>query len=202
MSARFPIFSLLLTTPIYSAMRFTILILLLSAAINGYTQSTRSGQDHALFFAVSNYENDGLTDLEQPIPNARAIAKELKQRFGFKTEIVEDPTLVEIQTKLADYQRRYANGGLPRNGQLFIFFSGHGVKDYGNGYFLPSDTDPDQVIRTGLAYNIWRPFINDINCKHILVAVDACFSVTFDPDWQSMGMMKVLASGAKENIAK
>ena len=162
-------------------------MLLLSAAVIGYTQSTRSGQDYALFFAVSNYENDGLTDMEQPIPNARAIAKELKQRFGFKTEIVEDPTLAEIQAKLADYQRRYDNGRLPREGQLFIFFSGHGVKDYGNGYFLPADADPDQVITTGLAYNIWRPFMDGINCKHILVAVDACFSVTFDPSWQSMG---------------
>ncbi|WP_282778334.1 SUMF1/EgtB/PvdO family nonheme iron enzyme [Phaeodactylibacter xiamenensis] len=155
--------------------------------VNSRAQSSRSGQDRALFFAVSNYEDDGLTDLPQPVANARAIAKELTQRFGFKTEVVEDPTLGEIQAKLAEYQRRYSNRSLPRDGQLFIFFSGHGKKDYGNGYFLPADADPDQVITTGLAYNIWRPFIDGIPCKHILVAVDACFSVTFDPAWQSMG---------------
>jgi formylglycine-generating enzyme required for sulfatase activity len=168
-------------------MRFIILLLFVGTLVNGSTQSYRTGQDHALFFAVSNYEDDGLTDLPQPVANAHAIAKELKQRFGFKTEIVEDPTLGQIQGKLAEYQRRYSNRSLPRDGQLFIFFSGHGKKDYGNGYFLPADADPDQVITTGLAYNIWRPFIDGIPCKHILVAVDACFSVTFDPTWQSMG---------------
>ena len=177
-----------MTTPILYTMRTLIFLLLISIpAASGYSQSNRTGQDHALFFAVSNYEDDGLTDLPQPISNARAIAQELEQRFGFKTEIVEDPTLAEIQNKLADYQQRYENGRLPSDGQLFIFFSGHGVKAYGNGYFLPSDSDPDQVITTGLAYNIWRPFIDDIPCKHILVAVDACFSVTFDPNWQTRG---------------
>ncbi len=64
-----------------------------------------------------------------------------------------------------------------------IFFSGHGVTDNKNGYFLPKDADPNRLFNSGFAYSIWRPFIDNINCKHILVAIDACFSGTFDPSW-------------------
>jgi formylglycine-generating enzyme required for sulfatase activity len=125
--------------------------------------------------------------LRQPVENARAIAGVLEKRFGFDTEVVANPTLLEIQVKLMEYQNKYANNTFAASGQLFIFFSGHGVKEYGAGYFLPADADPDLVISTGLPYNTWRGFVDNINCQHILVAVDACFSVTFDPDWGSMG---------------
>lgn len=166
---------------------FLILYFLFGTISWCLSQSPRQGQDHALFFAVSNYEDDGLTDLPQSITNARTIAGELERRFAFITEVVEDPTLEEIENKLSEYKNRYDNGRLPKTGQLFIFFSGHGVKEYNNGYFLPADADPDRVFRTGLAYDIWRPYLDGINCQHILVAVDACYSVTFDPNWKSMG---------------
>jgi formylglycine-generating enzyme required for sulfatase activity len=151
------------------------------------TINQRPNQDRALFFAVSDYEDDGLTDLPQPIKNAEAIAGVLEERFGFETEVVVNPTLVKIQAKLLEYQNKYANNTFATDGQLFIFFSGHGVKEYGAGYFLPADADPDLVISTGLPYNTWRGFVDNINCQHILVAIDACYSVTFDPDWGSMG---------------
>ncbi len=67
---------------------------------------TRSNKDHALFFAVSNYENDGLTDLPQPIQNAEDLAHELEQGYGFQTEVVKNPTLKEIRDKLIEYQKK------------------------------------------------------------------------------------------------
>jgi formylglycine-generating enzyme required for sulfatase activity len=151
------------------------------------TINQRPNQDRALFFAVSDYKDDGLTDLPQPIKNAEAIAGVLEDRFGFETEVIANPTLAQIQAKLLEYQNKYANNAFAAVGQLFIFFSGHGVKEYGGGYFLPADADPDLVISTGLPYNTWRGFVDNINCQHILVAIDACYSVTFDPNWGSMG---------------
>jgi formylglycine-generating enzyme required for sulfatase activity len=170
-------------TPLYLIAYFA----LISLGSSDPAPTYRPGQDHALFFAVSEYESDGLTDLPQPIENARAIAGELASRYGFETELVENPTLVEIVAKLTEYQQAYATGQKPRDGQLFVFFAGHGVKAYGNGYFLPADADPNQVLTTALGYNTWRPFIDAIPCQHILVAIDACYSVTFDPNWQAMG---------------
>lgn len=146
----------------------------------------RTNKDYALFFAVSQYQDSRLTDLPNSVKNAREIEAVLKDKYGFETELVEDPKLDDIERKLEQYRQKFASGAFPKDGQLLIFFSGHGVKEYNNGYFLPADADPGRILRTGLSYNTWRPFISEINCKHILVAVDACYSVTFDPKWQSM----------------
>ncbi|MDX1943591.1 MAG: caspase family protein [Saprospiraceae bacterium] len=145
----------------------------------------RPGKDYALFFAVSNYKNSSLTNLPNSIPDARAIAEVLEKSYGFKTEVIPDPTLDVIEQKLNEYRDKFAKGTLAKDGQLFIFFSGHGVKESNNGYFLPADADPSRLFRTAVAYNIWRPIISELQCQHILVAVDACYSVTFDPSWEN-----------------
>ncbi len=170
--------------------KVTILLLLSALTLGGISPesaSSRPGQDYALFFAVSEYQDGGLTNLPNTIVNARAIAAELKQSYGFQTEVVENPNLQQIADKIEEYRKLFApnTGRYSRAGQLFVFFAGHGVKAYNNGYFLPADANPNQLPTTALAYDIWRPVISSIACRHILVAVDACYSVTFDPDWQT-----------------
>ncbi len=148
----------------------------------------RPGKDRAVFFAVTTYQNGKLSNLQNPVKNARDIAAILKSRFGFDTEILENPTQDQIIKKLNDLTRLYArneDGKHPSDGQLFLFFSGHGMSEDENGYFLPADADPAAPWQKGIAYEIWRPKINNINCRHILVALDACYSVRFDPDWKN-----------------
>lgn len=167
-----------------STMRYAPLILF--CFLFNLSSAQTSGDNYALFFAVHQYQDDGLTNLPNTIKNAEAIAEVLRTRYDFKTEIVRNPSMAQIEAKLSDYKRDYQLGRRDKGGQLLVFFSGHGVRQYNNGYFLPADADPDKVISTAMTYNNWRPFISEINCQHILVAVDACFSVTFDPDWRSM----------------
>lgn len=167
-------------------MRYFLLYLLVFLATISFGQNHRQGQDHALFFAIHEYQDSKLSDLPNTIQNAEAIASILKERYNFDTVIVRNPSLQQIRSKLNSYRDDYKTGQRPKGGQLLIFFSGHGVKQYSNGYFLPADADPDDVISTAIAYDSWRPFISEINCKHILVAIDACYSVTFDPDWKMM----------------
>lgn len=142
----------------------------------------RQGKDFAVFFAVGEYRSTKLTHLELVIPNAESIAAELNDTYGFDTLIVRNPTRDEIVATLKDYQSRFADGRLPQDGQLLVFFLGHGLREYGEGYFMPADVDPANLYGTALVYNYWRNFISSINCNHILVAVDACYSVTFDPN--------------------
>jgi len=167
-------------------MRYLIFLISLLFTSQVVSQAQRQGMDKALFFAVAQYEDDQLSHLPQTIKNARQIAQVLENKYGFDTEVVENPSLDDIEAKLSAYRQQYASGRLPKEGQLLIFFSGHGVKEFNNGYFLPADADADRILRTGLSYNTWRPFMSQINCKHIMVAIDACYSVTFDPDWQMM----------------
>jgi formylglycine-generating enzyme len=146
----------------------------------------RPGKDHAILFAVNTYKAPW-TNLRNPITNARQIAEELESRFGFKPQVVENPTSAQIEQILNDYANRFArnlNGEYPSSGQLFIFFSGHGIEQLENGFFLPADADMNNLRQTGLPYSYLRPLINAINCQHILVAVDACYSVTFDEDYK------------------
>ncbi|MFN7120210.1 MAG: FISUMP domain-containing protein [Saprospiraceae bacterium] len=151
--------------------------------VGNYLTSTRLGKNHALFFAINDY--DSIRPLSNPIADAKAIAQELERTYNFTTEVVENPTIEEIEAKLKLYANRFANKELDQDGQLFIYFSGHGVVDNQNGFFLAKDSDPEKLSRTAFAYEYWRPFTNNISCKHILVAIDACFSGTFDPNWWS-----------------
>ncbi|MFZ4428694.1 MAG: SUMF1/EgtB/PvdO family nonheme iron enzyme, partial [Saprospiraceae bacterium] len=100
--------------------------------------------------------------------------------------VLENPNATQIEEKLKDYSNRFArnlNGLYPENGQLFIFFSGHGVEELQNGYFLPGGADTKRLRETAIPYAYLRPLINAIKCRHILVAVDACYSVYFDENF-------------------
>ena len=140
-------------------------------------------QDQAIFFAVNTYTNEDLKPLKHPINDAREIAGKLKALYGFDTLVVENPSLSEMAGLLSKLQKQYLSTDEATSNRLLLFFSGHGVVDNQNGYFLAKDSNPKQLFNSAFAYSIWRPFINNINCKHILVAIDACFSGTFDPSW-------------------
>ncbi len=164
-------------------MRSLLLFIFLLFSLSVWSQNGRKGMDRALFFAVNDYER--MTDLSNPIQNASDIAAELERRYGFETEVVPNPKFEAIERKIADYKRQYSSGRYDKQGQLLIFFTGHGVKKGSNGYFMPADADPDRPYTLGIEYDYWRNEINDIDCKHILVAIDACHSITFDPNWEN-----------------
>lgn len=70
--------------------------------------AARKDKDYALFFAVNQYDKMRL--LSNPIRDAEAIAKELENQYGFNTEVVENPTLDQIEQKLKTYQKQFAAG--------------------------------------------------------------------------------------------
>lgn len=148
---------------------------------NSYPIPQTRTNDRALFFAVNSY--DHLTDLSKPIQNAQDIAAELQHTYGFKVEIVENATINQIDKTIENYRQRYADGTYASSGQLLIFFSGHGIQAGRNGYFMAQNSDPERPQFTGMEYNFYRDKIDQINCQHILVAIDACHSATFDPNF-------------------
>jgi formylglycine-generating enzyme required for sulfatase activity len=154
-------------------LRFALLCLSIFLAVG------LSGKDYALFFAVNDYKN--MTDLNNPIQNARDIAAELREGYDFYTEVVENPSLTTIENKLTEYKDKFASGDYDQKGQLLIFFTGHGTMQGRDGYFMPSDVDPKLTHRTGLGYSYIRYYIDNFACQHIMVTVDACHSGTFDP---------------------
>lgn len=168
-------------------MRYVLILLTFLSSLSFLSSeeinAIRPGKDYALFFAVNQY--DKMRSLSNPINDAEIIAKELTDNYSFITEVVKNPTLDQIEEILESYKKYFATGRYAPDGQLLLFFSGHGMVENKNGFFLAKDSDPEKLHRTAFLYEYWRPFLNTIDCKHILVAIDACYSGTFDPSWWS-----------------
>lgn len=135
-------------------------------------------KDYALIFATDKY--DHWDDLVNPVHDAHSIATELEQRYGFETEIVENPTVEEVWEKIRQYNERKFK---PQD-QLFIFFAGHGHFDdtFGEGYVVARNSlANDKSKTTYISHNRLRAIVNNIPCEHIFLAMDVCFGGTFDP---------------------
>ncbi len=135
-------------------------------------------KDYALIIATDEYDN--WDDLNNPINDATVIDQLLRERYGFETEVVKNPTLEEINDKLYEYNAREFN---PQD-QLLVFIAGHGYFDetLGEGYVVASNSLKNDRGKTSyLAHNLLRSRVNNIRCEHIMLVMDVCFGGTIDP---------------------
>ncbi len=135
-------------------------------------------KDYALLFATDQYDN--WTDLVNPLDDARSLAKVLKERYGFETEIVENPNVEDVFGKLRDYAERKFK---PQD-QLMIFFAGHGYFDdtFGEGFVVAKNSLQNDKGKTSyISHSRLRQIINNIPSEHVFLAMDVCFGGTFDP---------------------
>jgi len=134
--------------------------------------------DYALLFATDQYDDWG--DLVNPVNDAKTIAKELEESYGYNVELVENPTHEEVILRL----REYAKKSYMPNDQLFIFFAGHGQFDdlLGQGYIVTKDSKKNDNAKTSyLSHSVLRTVIDNIPSQHTFLAMDVCFGGTFDP---------------------
>jgi hypothetical protein len=135
-------------------------------------------KDYALLFATDQYDN--WADLVNPVDDAHSIAKVLREKYGFITEIVENPNMDDVFIKLAEYAQRKFK---PQD-QLLIFFAGHGYFDetFGEGFVVAKNSlQNDKAKTTYISHNRLRGIVNNIPSDHIFLAMDVCFGGTFDP---------------------
>lgn len=138
----------------------------------------RKNKDKAIIFAAKNYHY--YDTLNHPILEAYALADELHANYSFECEVVENPTRLEIKQKLEEYAAKFELNSFDSTGQLLIVFTGHGDFEDGTGYFLPVDAKENDLEASSIPYSIWQRKIDRINCRHILVIIDACYSGTFE----------------------
>jgi hypothetical protein len=116
-----------------------------------------------------------------PIYDATTIANELKEKYGFEVEVVENASQEDILVKIKDYSKRNYK---PQD-QLMIFFAGHGQFDegFGEGYVVAKNSlETDKAKTTYISHSNLRSYVNNINCNHILLGMDVCFGGTLDPE--------------------
>ena len=134
--------------------------------------------DFALLFAIDEY--DSWSNLTNPINDAKTIADELENHYGFKVELVANATNEGVLIKLKEYATK---SYLPLD-QLFIFFAGHGQFDeiYGEGYIVCKNSELNDAAKTSyISHSVLRNVVDNIPTNHTFLAMDVCFGGTFDP---------------------
>lgn len=144
--------------------------------VNPPVLATRT--DYALLFAIDEY--DSWPDLVNPVNDATTIGKELEDSYGFKVDLVINPTKKGVLNKLLEYAKK----SYLEHDQLFIFFAGHGQFDpfFSQGYLVCKDSDKNDEVKLGyFSHANLREIVNNIPSKHTFLVIDACFGGTIDP---------------------
>lgn len=152
--------------------------------------------DYALIFATDTYDN--WNNLMNPIFDGRTIGRELQDNYGFKTEVVENPTQEQILIKL----REYAEKQYEPLDQLFIFIAGHGFYDdaFKEGFVVTKESLPSDPAKTSyLAHSRIRSAINNNPCEHVFLVMDVCFGGTFDEDAASRSIESAVYADASQS---
>lgn len=137
-------------------------------------------KNKALLIATDEYNAPTWSRLNNPVFDARTIARELSSRYGFEVDTLFNKTRAELLQALIRYKTQYQYDD---NSQLFIFVAGHGgYDDFVSGFITCKDSkskNEDLLRDTYIHYSFLRDLVNSINCKHILVSLDVCFGGTF-----------------------
>ncbi len=140
------------------------------------------GRDYALLFATDQYIDPAWRSLRNPLRDARTIAAELSDSYGFtEATVVPNPSLKVIFDTLDEYlrKRRFAD-----TDQLFIFFAGHGLyrPELDLGFIVASDSKAPDLDRPNQSFfpfaTLYR-YVDRIRAKHIFLVLDVCHGGTF-----------------------
>jgi TPR repeat protein/uncharacterized caspase-like protein len=142
--------------------------------------SSANGKSYALLFATNTYRNWG--NLNNPIPDADALAEELQSTFNFESaSVVTDASSTEVKKELTAFLNKPYGAG----DQLLIFFAGHGTFEerWKLGFLATTEAanpKDDPYHETLLSYDLLNRMIGGSGASHVLLVLDACFSGTID----------------------
>ncbi len=120
-------------------------------------------------------------DLNNPVLDAKDIAKELETGFGFN--------VIPLYNKPADsiYENIIRLSALLQpNDQLIIYMAGHGDFDdrlFDDGFIVCADSKPtkaDAYRNTYIQYSKLSRMINKLPAQQVIMILDVCFGGTFD----------------------
>ncbi|MBM3213970.1 caspase family protein [Candidatus Poribacteria bacterium] len=139
-----------------------------------------AGKTHVLLVAVNEYES--FPKLTNPVPDAEAVQAELRDMYGCETTLLRNPTRNEFRKALF----ALADRAYKPDDQLLVFISGHGWFDekLKRGFLAMKDGKPfkeDALRDTLVPHEDVRTILERLDCRHVMLVVDSCFSGTLDP---------------------
>ena len=130
---------------------------------------------YALIIGVSNYSDESILDLDEPVDDALNLKNVLQRYYTFEEENIiflrnpDRTSIIEAFDRLSDE--------VSSTDQLLIFYAGHGIwdKKLEQGFWLPSNASQKSKAQW-ISNGTIRDYIRAIDSKHTLLIADACFS--------------------------
>ncbi|MBI5370649.1 MAG: caspase family protein [Sphingobacteriales bacterium] len=141
------------------------------------------GKHYALIIGTDHYRGRGWNTLSNPVGDARAVAAELKDSYGFEVQLLEDKPMDSIYAALRNYYRIAKPGD-----QFVLYVAGHGDMDdelLDDGFIVCTDSKPveeDPVRNSYISYTKLQKMLNNIPARQVLVLLDVCYGGVFDPN--------------------
>lgn len=132
------------------------------------------GKYYALIIGISSYNDPLITELNDPINDARTFFNVLTTRYIFEKDNVrflKNATMADIVAALDFYSKT-----IRPVDNFLIFYAGHGVWDAASeiGFWLPSDARYNSKL-AWFRNSTLRDYVREIKSKHTLLISDACF---------------------------
>ena len=137
-------------------------------------RSGKLGEYKALVIGINDYKDPNVPDLETAVNDANAVARVLKDKYGFKVEFLLD----EKATREAIYkQLRTLAVSTKPDDSVLIYYAGHGDLDraYNDGWWIPSDATGGNPV-TYLSNVQVQIAIRSMKARHVLLISDSCYS--------------------------
>jgi hypothetical protein len=132
-----------------------------------------AGRRLALVVATTEYDDNRLERLAAPLSDALQLARALADFGDFEVDTLVNAEAQTVQRRF----EKFCKTGRNRQDTLFVYLTGHGVKDHdGNLYFALRDTDRDLLRTTALSADLLGAILNDSPARSQILMLDCCYS--------------------------
>jgi len=152
----------------------TILLLLtitLSANTERSLKMMKSEQRVALVIGNNSYTSKRLSNLRNPVNDAKAMELKLKS-LGFRVNYGENLSVRDMDKQLNNFSKKLRRGGVG-----LFFFAGHGVEHGGKNYLMGKDSnlvDKEDIAYESLELNKVIDKMRNSGNRLNIVLLDAC----------------------------
>ena len=140
-------------------------------------ESVFGSDRHAVIIGVNDYADEGIPDLRMAEADARAVHRVLTDPSVGGVPAKQATLLLGKNATTREVRRALARlRALPKRATVFVYFSGHGMTEAGDGYWITQDAEVNDLAATCLSDTELRKFLGDVAAERLLVMIDACYA--------------------------
>ena len=134
-------------------------------------------ESYALVIGIDDYTG-GWPRLSNSVRDARLVAETLRER-GFHVDFRKNLRSADFTQALQDF---FTTRGENPEARLFLWYSGHGHSEGGEGFLVPADapksTERGRFKRSAVHMRNFEGLVRLAESSHVFVVFDACFAGT------------------------